>query len=140
MDALNNVEQSYQKLLRAQTNSKQESTSTKTNSSLSVSVSFLFCVCPIILNVLLKVQFKSTQLLTNYFHGNCLNLHCDTFSFWLSLLRTGFNSPTVFENMSQQTFENDIDFIRLQINLNIFIESALNYFQIHRRDLSWKLR
>ena len=85
MDALNNVEQSYQKLLRAQTNSKQESTSTKTNSSLSVSVSFLFCVCPIILNVLLQVQFKNTQLSTNYFHCNCLNLHCDTLFFIFSL-------------------------------------------------------
>jgi uncharacterized protein YdiU (UPF0061 family) len=85
MDALNNVEQSYQKLLRAQTNSKQESTSTKTNSSLSVSVSFLFCVCPIISNVLLQVQFKSTQLLTNYFHCNCLNLDCDTLFFISSL-------------------------------------------------------
>ena len=40
MEALNNVEQSYQKLLMAQSNSKQQPSSGKVNTSFSVSVSF----------------------------------------------------------------------------------------------------
>ena len=40
MEALNQAEQSYQKLLKAPANSKQQSSLAKSDTSLSVSVSF----------------------------------------------------------------------------------------------------
>ena len=44
MEALSTVEQSYQKILKAQENSKQQSTTAKSDTSLSVSVSLQITV------------------------------------------------------------------------------------------------
>ena len=66
MEALNNVEQSYQKVLRAHSNSKQQPTPAKSNTSFAVSVSFqlktsvtqsnqIFC------DTMIKVHYFSVQ-------------------------------------------------------------------------------